>query len=163
MGGPPVFVVIPVEPWQPPIPSIYSSKDDQNTQNFNFLPLWPPPPGNFFLIRKGGGFHYHFFWTVPLIRACSTQTLIIQKISKKLDFCHFFKDVLSLGWGGMGVLWCNRLNYSFQMGQIWPRMTDYDPGWHTRGHGGTRGCRGGPGGTRGHQGGPGYPRRQKER
>ena len=24
-------------------------------------------------------------------------------------------------------------------------MTDYDPGWHTRGHGGTRGCRGAPG------------------
>ena len=23
---------------------------------------------------------------------------------KKIDFCHFFRDVLSLGWGGMGVL-----------------------------------------------------------
>ena len=34
-------------------------------------------------------------------------TLIIQKVSKKVDFCHFFRDVLSFGWGGMGVLWCN--------------------------------------------------------
>ena len=30
-------------------------------------------------------------------------------------------------------------------------MTDYGPGWHTRGHGGTRGSRGG---ARGHQGAP---------
>ena len=34
-------------------------------------------------------------------------------------------------------------------------MTDNDLGWHTRGHGGTRGSRGAPGGTRGHQGAPG--------
>ena len=58
-----------------------------------------------------------FFWgTEDLILV--QLTLIIQKISKKVDFCHFFRDVLSLGWGGMGVLWCNRLNYSLQMGQI---------------------------------------------
>ena len=31
----------------------------------------------------------------------------------------------------------------------WPRMTDYSPGWHTRGQGGTRGSRGAPGGARG--------------
>ena len=36
-------------------------------------------------------------------------------------------------------------------------MTDYDPGWHTRGHGGTRWCRGAPGGTRGRQGGSRLP------
>ena len=30
----------------------------------------------------------------------------------------------------------------------WPRMTDYGPGWHTRGQGGTRGSRGAPGGSR---------------
>ena len=29
-------------------------------------------------------------------------TLIMQKISKKVDFCHFFRDVLSLGWGVWG-------------------------------------------------------------
>ena len=40
-------------------------------------------------------------------------------------------------------------------------MTDYDPGWHTRGHGGTRGSRGAPGGARGRQGGPDHPWRQK--
>jgi len=58
-----------------------------------------------------------FFWgTEDLILV--QLTLIIQKISKKIDFCHFFRDVLSLGWGGMGVLWCKRLNYSLQMGQI---------------------------------------------
>ena len=47
---------------------------------------------------------------------------------KKIDFCHFFRDVLSLGWGGMGVLWCKRLNYSLQMGEIWLIMTQDDPG-----------------------------------
>ena len=36
-------------------------------------------------------------------------------------------------------------------------MTDYDPGWHTRGHGGTRGSRGAPGGTRGCPGGSRIP------
>ena len=30
-------------------------------------------------------------------------TLIMQKISEKVDFCHFFRDVLSLGGGGGGV------------------------------------------------------------
>ena len=29
-----------------------------------------------------------------------------------------------------------------------PRMTDYSPGWHKRGQGGTRGSRGAPGGAR---------------
>ena len=36
-----------------------------------------------------------------------------------------------------------------------PRMTDYGPGWHTRGQGGTRGSRGAPGGARGVQATPG--------
>ena len=31
---------------------------------------------------------------------------------------------------------------------LWPRMTDYGPGWHTRGQGATRGSRGAPGGWR---------------
>ena len=31
----------------------------------------------------------------------------------------------------------------------WPRMTDFSPGWHTRGQGGTRGSREAQGGARG--------------
>ena len=102
-----------------------------------------------------------FFWgTEDLILV--QLTLIIQKISKKVDFCHFFRDVLSLGWGGMGVLWCNRLNYSLQMGQIWPIMTQNDWLWPRMTYQGSWGHQGVQGGTRGRQGGPGYPRRQKE-
>jgi len=40
-------------------------------------------------------------------------------------------------------------------------MTDYDPGWHTRGHGGTRGSRGAPGGTRGVHATPGAKKSDK--
>ena len=36
-----------------------------------------------------------------------------------------------------------------------PKMTDYGPGWHTRGQGGTRGSKGAPGGARGVQATPG--------
>ena len=73
-----------------------------------FLAIFPTAPKSYETI---------FFWgTEDLILV--QLTLIIQKISKKVDFCHFFRDVLSLGWGGIGVLWCNRLNYSLQMGQI---------------------------------------------
>ena len=98
-----------------------------------------------------------FFWgTEDLILV--QLTLIIQKISKKVDFCHFFRDVLSLGWGGMGVLWCNRLNYSLQMGQIWPIMTQNDWLWPRMTYQGSWGHQGVQGGARGHQGAPGGSR-----
>ena len=85
-------------------------------------------------------------------------TLIMQKISKKVDFCHFFRDVLSLGWGGMGVLWCKRLNYSLQMGQIWLIMTQDDWLWPRMTYQGSWGHQGVQGGARGHQGVPGGSR-----
>ena len=98
-----------------------------------------------------------FFWgTEDLILV--QLTLIIQKISKKVDFCHFFRDVLSLGWGGIGVLWCNRLNYSLQMGQIWPIMTQNDWLWPRMTYQGSWGHQGVQGGARGHQGAPGGSR-----
>ena len=62
-----------------------------------------------------------FFWTnivFPNSLIWGVGWRIIQKISKKIDFCHFYMGVLSLGGGGMGVLQCKRLNYSLQMGQI---------------------------------------------
>ena len=55
-----------------------------------FLAIFPTAPKS-----------HDFFWgTEDLILV--QLTLIMQKISKKVDFCHFFRDVLSLGWGGMG-------------------------------------------------------------
>ena len=43
----------------------------------------------------------------------------------------------------------------------WPMMTDYGPGWHTRGQGCTRGSRGAPGGARGVQATPGAKKSDK--
>ena len=73
---------------------------------------------------------------------------IKQKISKKINFCHFSSGVLSLGWGGMGVLQCKRMNYPLQMGQIWLIMTQDDiPGvmGPPRGPGGRQGVLATPG------------------
>ena len=84
---------------------------------------------------------------------------IIQKISKKIDFCHFSRGVLSLGWGGMGVLQCKRLNYPLQMGQIWLIMTQDDWLWSRmtyQGSWGHQGIQGAPGAR--HQGVPGGSR-----
>ena len=87
-----------------------------------------------------------------------TNTNHTKNFKKNVDFCHFFRDVLSLGWGGMGVLWCNRLNYSLQMGQIWPIMTQNDWLWPRMTYQGSWGHQGVQGGARGHQGAPGGSR-----
>ena len=83
---------------------------------------------------------------------------IIQKISKKIDFCHFSRGVLSLGWGGYGHTAVKRLNYPLQMGQIWLIMTQDDWLWPRMTYQGSWGHQGVQGGTWGHQGVPGGSR-----
>ena len=80
---------------------------------------------------------------------------------KKIDFCHFSRGVLSLGWGGVWAYcsvnaWIVHSRW-VKYDSLWSRMTDYGPGWHTRGHGGSRGSRGAPAGTRGCPGGSRIP------
>ena len=57
---------------------------------------------------------------------------------------------------------CKRLNYSLQMGQIWPIMTQDDCVWQGMTYQGSGGFQGVQGGTRGRQGQLGYSRRQNE-
>ena len=60
------------------------------------------------------------------------------------------------------VLKCKRLNYSLQMGQIRPIMTQDDCVWQGMTYQGSGGFQGVQGGTRGRQGQLGYSRRQNE-
>ena len=60
------------------------------------------------------------------------------------------------------VLKCKRLNYSLQMGQIWPIMTHDDCVWQGMTYQGSGGFQGVQGGVRGHHGRLGYSRRQNE-
>ena len=60
------------------------------------------------------------------------------------------------------VLKCKRLNYSLQMGQIRPIMTQDDCVWQGMTYQGSGGFQGVQGGTRGRQGRLGYSRRQNE-
>ena len=83
-----------------------------------FLAIFPTTPKSYAT----------FFWGYrgPHIGPTNTNHT---KNFKKSWCLSLFGDVLSLGWGGMGVLWCKRLNYSLQMGQIWLIMTQNDWLW----------------------------------
>ena len=64
------------------------------TVNRTFYSANPSTPKHF--IRQ--------FFSVPIVSYRVLDGGSYKKFQKKIDFCHFFRDVLSLGWGGMGVL-----------------------------------------------------------
>ena len=118
------------------------------TVNRTFYRANPSTPKHF--IRQ--------FFSVPIVSYGVLDGGSYKKLKKKIDFCHFFRDVLSLGWGGMGELWCKHLNYSLQMGQIWLIMTQNDWLWPRMTYQGSWGHQGVQGGATGHQGAPGGSR-----
>ena len=100
------------------------------------------------LLKKSMNMWFLCFW--GFIMAVGNQ--IIQKNIKKLLSGYFLAYPPKMHYSApqCSAMYCS-VNASIihsrwvKYDPWWPRMTDYGPGWHTRGQGGTRGSRGAPG------------------
>ena len=104
------------------------------------------------LLKKSMTMWFLFFW--DFIMAVRNQ--IMQKIIKKLLSGYFLAYPPKMHYRApqCSAMYCSVnawviLSRRVKYDPEWPRMTDYSPGWHTRGQGGTRGSRGAQGGARG--------------
>jgi len=104
------------------------------------------------LLKKSMNMWFLCFW--GFIMAVGNQ--IIQKNIKKLLSGYFLAYPPKMHYSApqCSAMYCSVNAWIIHSRWVkydpqWPRMTDYSPGWHTRGQGGTRGSRGAPGGARG--------------
>ena len=116
------------------------------------------------LLKKSMNMWFLCFW--GFIMAVGNQ--IIQKNIKKLLSGYFLAYPPKMHYSApqCSAMYCSVNAWIIHSRWVkydpqWPRMTDYSPGWHTRGQGGTRGPRGAPGGASGVQATPGAKKSDK--